>query len=51
MSRVDKTEDSVQRVYRDYQDQWSRYAEQLEKKEGSAKVRPLVVGRGWRGQL
>jgi len=39
MSRVDKTEDGVQKVYRDYQDQWTRYAEHLEKKEGSAKVR------------
>ena len=38
MARVDKMEDNVQKVFREYQDQWSHYAESLEKKEGSVKV-------------
>ena len=38
MSRIDKTEDNVQRLFREYQDQWSRYAEGLEKGEGQVKV-------------
>lgn len=38
MSRVDKTEDSVHKVFREYQDQWARYADAVEKKEGSVKV-------------
>ena len=38
MGRIDKTEDGVQKVFREYQDQWSRYAEALDKGEGSVKV-------------
>lgn len=37
MSRIDKTEDNVQRMFREYQDHWTRYAEGLERGEGSVK--------------
>ncbi len=41
MSRIDKTEDNVQRMFREYQDHWTRYAEGLERGEGSVKVSGL----------
>jgi len=31
MSRVDKTEDHVLKLFRGYQDQWNKYSESLEK--------------------
>ena len=42
MSRVDKTEDNVQKLFREYQDQWFRYAEGLDKGEGTVKVHTYV---------
>ncbi len=38
MSRVDKMEDYTGKTYRDYQDQWTKYAEALEKGEEAVKV-------------
>ncbi len=38
MSRVDKTEDHVQKLFREYQDNWSKYAEGLERGGDSIKV-------------
>ena len=46
MGRVDKMEDYTGKLFRDYQDQWSKYAEALEKGEGSVKV--LSKGMGMR---
>ena len=38
MSRVDKMEDYTGKTYREYQDQWTKYAEALEKGEEGVKV-------------
>ncbi len=38
MSRVDKMEDYTGKVYRNYQDQWTKYAEAMEKGEEGVKV-------------
>ena len=35
MTRVDKTEDHVLKLFRAYQDQWSKYAEGLDKTRAS----------------
>jgi hypothetical protein len=46
MGRIDKTEDKVNKVFREYQDNWSKYAEALEKDPGNIKVwdgRDLVL--------
>ena len=46
MSRIDKTEDKVNKVFREYQDNWSKYAEGLEKDSANVKVsRVHCVGR------
>ena len=39
MSRIDKTEDKVNKVFREYQDNWCKYAESLEKGSTNVKVR------------
>ena len=47
MTRVDKAEDHVQKVFREYQDHWSKYAEALEKGGPNVKVtaeHPLECG-------
>ena len=38
MGRVDKMEDFTGKMYREYQDQWTKYAEALEKGEEAVKV-------------
>ncbi len=38
MSRVDKMEDYTGKLYRSYQDQWTKYAEAMEKGEEGVKV-------------
>ena len=43
MGRVDKMEDYTGKQFRDYQDQWSKYAESLEKGEGTVKVHVRVT--------
>ena len=43
MSRVDKTEDHVQKLFRDYQDNWSKYAEGHEKGADNIKVYHVYV--------
>ena len=53
MGRIDKTEDKVNKVFREYQDNWSKYAELLEKDSTNVKVRErergvCVWGEGWR---
>ena len=40
MSRIDKTEDKVNKVFREYQDNWNKYAECLEKDRTTVKVTP-----------
>ena len=47
MARVDKSEDHVQKLFREYQDQWNKYADTLEKStEGGVKVRVWGCGEG-----
>jgi hypothetical protein len=41
MCRIDKTEDKVNKVFREYQDNWNKYAESLEK--DAANVKEMVV--------
>ena len=41
MSRVDKTEDHVSKLHREYQDYWHKYAEALERGEDSVKVKHI----------
>ena len=38
MCRIDKTEDKVNKVFREYQDNWNKYAESLEKDAANVKV-------------
>ena len=38
MSHVDKTEDHVSKLQREYQDHWNKYAEALERGEENVKV-------------
>ena len=38
MGRIDKTEDKVNKVFREYQDNWNKYAEYLEKDAANVKV-------------
>ncbi len=38
MSHVDKTEDHVSKLHREYQDHWCKYAEAMERGEESVKV-------------
>ena len=52
MTRVDKTEDHVLKLFRAYQDQWSKYAENLDKTRAtggpdSVKVRMSYIKNGW----
>ena len=42
MSHVDKTEDHVSKLHREYQDHWHKYAEALDRGEESVKVRVTV---------
>jgi hypothetical protein len=41
MTRIDKTEDKVNKLFREYQDNWNKYAESLEK--GPTGVKEMVV--------
>ena len=43
MSRMDKAEDYVFKLSREYQDTWTKYAEALERGENSVKVRVYYV--------
>ena len=43
MSHVDKTEDHVSKLHREYQDHWNKYAEALERGEESVKVHMIAV--------
>ena len=52
MTRVDKTEDHVLKLFRAYQDQWSKYAENLDKTRAtggpdSVKVHMSYIKNGW----
>ena len=38
MTRIDKTEDKVNKVFREYQDNWSKYGESKEKGPTTVKV-------------
>ena len=38
MGRIDKTEDRVSKLFREYQDNWNKYAEGMEKGPDSVKV-------------
>jgi len=38
MGRVDKMEDYTCKLFREYQDQWSKYAETMEKGEDAVKA-------------
>ena len=55
MTRIDKTEDKVTKVFREYQDNWCKYAESLEKDPGNVKVHSITTSRfflgGGRGHL
>jgi hypothetical protein len=42
MSHVDKTEDHVSKLHREYQDHWCKYAEAMERGEESVKVHVTV---------
>ena len=43
MSHVDKTEDHVSKLHREYQDHWNKYAEALDRGEDTVKVRQKYV--------
>ena len=43
MSHVDKTEDHVSKLHREYQDHWNKYAEALDRGEDTVKVRQRCV--------
>ena len=38
MGRIDKTEDKVNKVFREYQDNWHKYAEGLERDPSTVKA-------------
>ena len=38
MGRIDKTEDRVSKLFREYQDNWNKYAEGMEKGPDNVKV-------------
>ena len=42
MGRIDKTEDKVNKVFREYQDNWNKYGESIEKDAANVKVSGLV---------
>lgn len=43
MGRIDKTEDKVSKVFREYQDNWHKYAESLEKDPANVKVQSTTL--------
>ena len=44
MGRVDKMEDYTGKLFRDYQDQWAKYGDALEKGEEAVKVNTDTQG-------